>query len=73
MSQKLINEKTFTIRFLSKFIGSIVACFPAVRYGPLFYRELELCKIYALELNTFDFDALVNIIQWLLKKLHFDV
>ena len=71
MSQKLINEKTFTIRFLSKFIGSIVACFPAVRYGPLFYRELELCKILALKKNRFDFDAFMNLNSAAIEEIKF--
>ena len=41
-------EKSITVSGLAKIIGTLVACFPAVEYGQLFYRQLELQKIEAL-------------------------
>ena len=37
-----------TMREVARVIGSLVACFPATRYGKLHYRNLELDKIAAL-------------------------
>ena len=45
-----------TIRELAKLIGHCVASFPAVTYGPLYYRELEANKISSLKLNKGNFD-----------------
>ena len=43
-----------TIRKIAKFIGNIVATFPAVTLGPFYYRKLEKQKIMALKTNNFD-------------------
>ena len=61
LGKKLLCPKEVTVRFLAKFIGSIVACFPAVRYGPLFYRNLELLKIKTLKNNNFDYESKANL------------
>ena len=34
-------QSPVTVRYLAKIIGTLVASFPAVEYGPLFYRYLE--------------------------------
>ena len=44
------KEDVVTIRFLSKLIGQLVAAFPAVTSGPLYYRVLEMNKAMALQL-----------------------
>lgn len=48
------------IRSLAQLIGTLVASFPAVEYGKLFYRELESLKIQALQIHH-DFESLVSL------------
>ena len=45
---KLFEKSKSTIRFVEQVIGNIVASFPAVPLGPLFYRALETDKIVGL-------------------------
>lgn len=45
------------IQLVAQCIGVIVASFPGVLYGRLFYRALEADKILALQLNQGNFDA----------------
>ena len=45
------KEDVVTIIFLSKLIGKLVAAFPAVTLGPLYYRVLEMDKAMALQLS----------------------
>ena len=45
-----------TIRKLASLIGNIVASFPAVMYGPLYYRHLETDKAISLKKAKGDFD-----------------
>lgn len=54
--QNLIKKNPVTIRDLARAIGLIVASFPAVRHGPLFYRCLEHDKKLALNKEKGDFD-----------------
>ena len=42
------REDAVTIRFLSKLIANLVATFPAVTLGPLYYKALETDKAKAL-------------------------
>ena len=42
---KLFEKSKPTIRFVAQVIGNIVASFPAVPLGPLFYGVLETDKI----------------------------
>lgn len=58
----LLQTKKTSIRNLAKFIGTIVSCFPAVRYGCLFYRQLELLKISSLKENkgNFEYKIMLN-------------
>ena len=44
-----LKVKLVIIRELAKVIGKLVASFPAVRYGPLHYRQLENVKKAALQ------------------------
>ena len=44
------------IRKLASFIGNLVASFPAVPYGPLFYRSLERDKHHSLVVAKGKFD-----------------
>ena len=36
----LLTLSSCSIRFVAKFIGQIVASFPGVKYGPLWYRNM---------------------------------
>lgn len=51
-SSFLLSKTVVLIRDLASFIGTIVATFPDVQYGPLYYRHLEWNKIYALAQNN---------------------
>ena len=50
-----------TIRQVSHVIGKIIAAFPGVQYGPMFYRNLERDKISALKTNRGHFDRPMNL------------
>ena len=53
----LLKSKKIVIRELAAFIGTVVSSFPAVTYGPLFYRYLENDKTEALEINSGNFES----------------
>ena len=56
-----VLEKThISVRLLSQFIGTIVTSFPAVDYGQLFYKQLELQKIECLRLK-YDYEQLIEL------------
>ena len=66
--QKIINEgstlmhnRTCTIRLLASFIGTVVSSFPAIQYGPLFYRKMERCKIESLRISKRNFDSNIEL------------
>ena len=54
---QLLSMKYPTIRFLAKIIGTLVSSFPAVKFGPLYYRSLEKVKVGALKQNNGNFEA----------------
>jgi hypothetical protein len=56
----LLAARKWTIRELSQVIGQIVACFPGVLWGPLYYRTLEREKTLALKYNKGDFDSVMT-------------
>lgn len=58
-----------TARELARVIGILVSLFPGVRYGPLFYRELEIVKIKALAESKGDFDGPII----MSKEAHFEL
>ena len=49
--QSTIKANFISIKQLASVIGTLVAAFPGVLYGPLYYRELELVKIKALKVS----------------------
>ena len=74
---ELLHTNKDTIRNVAKVIGSLIACFPAVEYGPLHYRVLEKEKINALKLNKGDYDSLMIVsaemqreLTWWKNNLH---
>ena len=50
-------------------IGQIVSCFPAVLWGPLFYRQLDKLKTKSLKTQKGDFDALTTLTKNAEKEL----
>ena len=48
--------KNPSIRYVCHVIGLLVAAFPGVMYGPLYYRSLERDKIDALKHSRGEFD-----------------
>lgn len=56
-----LKRKSFTIRELAQVIGTLVAAFPAVRQGSLFYRELLKLKTIALKENLGNCEAIVHL------------
>lgn len=52
----LLSAVRPSIRDLARVIGMIVASFPAVKFGPLHYRQLEKDKTAALKISKGDFD-----------------
>ena len=58
---KLFEKLKPAIRFVAQVIGSIVASFPVVRLGPLFYRALETDKIVGLKRHRQNYDAEIEL------------
>ena len=57
----MLHVPITTIRQTAKIIGKLVAAFPAVQYGPLFYRALERDKIVALKVHRGHFDRKMSL------------
>ncbi|XP_060587405.1 uncharacterized protein LOC132742914 [Ruditapes philippinarum] len=55
--RSLKNSHKVTIREVARVIGVLVASFPAVDYGKLYYRAMEKQKIQALKSNYGNFEA----------------
>ena len=59
--KKLVNQalsiKCPSIRFIAKVIGTLVSVFPASKYGPLHYRNLDNDKTVALQHSFGKFDS----------------
>ena len=55
------NATHLTIREVASVVGQLVACFPAVTYGPLYYRALENHKIEALKANCGNLDGAIQL------------
>ena len=66
---ELLEKQIFTIREIAKVIGKLVASFPGVMYGPLYYRQLEKEKILALKFNKGNFDASMKLSTAARKEL----
>ena len=57
----LLTLSSCSIRFLAKFIGQIVASFPGVKYGPLWYRNMENDKTEGLKISKGNVDANIQL------------
>lgn len=47
-SQQLLKKSIISIRLVAQVIGPLASSLPAVQYGPLYYRSLEIDKNTAL-------------------------
>ena len=65
----LLTNPSPTIRDLARVLGKIVSSFPAVRYGPLYYRSLERNKLTALHANWWNFDKEVTLSSQAVEEL----
>ena len=54
---EVMNLSLISVRKLAEIIGILVANFPGIEYGPLFYRSLESDKISALKKSHGSFDS----------------
>jgi len=70
----ILKQSHITVRLLAQLIGTLVAIFPAVEYGQLFYRELEMQKIQTLNKSQ-NFDKILILkdgsreeIKWWIKE-----
>lgn len=61
MCTKICSLQSFTIRFLSTFIGTLVASLPGVQYGELHYRFLEFNRNTELRKAKGNFDAMATL------------
>ena len=59
--QQLLQGEQFPIRQVARTIGKIVASFPRVLHGPLYYRNLEPDKIAALKYHKGNFDGIMQL------------
>ena len=66
---EVISKPNISIRKLVCIIGNLVAALPAVPYGKLFYRELEVTKILALKKHSGDFDKNILLTGPAIKEL----
>ena len=56
-----------SIREVTQVIGQMVACFSAVEYGKLHYRQLE--RTHALKVNHGNYDAMMQITMFMKTEL----
>ena len=66
----LTTQKPLSIRQVATVIGKIVASFPGVMYGPLYYRCLEADKSTALKKQKGNFDAIMSLSKMAKQELH---
>ncbi|XP_043472375.1 uncharacterized protein LOC122505029 [Leptopilina heterotoma] len=71
MLDKILRDKKIKIQKLSECIGVLVAACPAIAYGWLFYKHLEMTKISALRFNknpnveiSLSDDAIKELVWW---------
>ena len=57
MVRHILVAEYITIRAVASCIGLLVSSFPAVQFGPLYYRYLEICKNRALYRAKGNFDT----------------
>lgn len=59
--QQLLKKSVTSIRVVAQVIGLLVSSLPAVQYGPLYYRSLEIDKNTALQQNNGNYEATMTL------------
>jgi hypothetical protein len=59
--KNVLTSDTIQIRSVAKVIGHMVSSFPAVEFGPLYYRKLDKDKHNALSIHKGNFEASMSI------------
>ena len=52
LCQILLDGEKFTIRFVAKVVGKLIASLPAVQFGSLFCKYIEIDKIRSLKISA---------------------
>ena len=61
--KQLLSATILKVCEVASVVGQLVACFPAVTYGPLYYRALENNKTHALKANAGDLHGTMQLSQ----------
>ena len=69
ITKAILSSNVVTIRNLAECIGKLVASFPAVMEGPLYYRQLEHNKTQKLKLHKSQFDAKIKLTEEYITEL----
>ena len=69
LCNKILKAECNSIEIVAKVIGKIVSCFPAVLYGPLYFRSLEYDKTTALKQSKGNFKANINVSKYAKTEL----
>ncbi len=70
ISNNLLTRSHITILEVASLVGLLVSTFPAVTFGPLYYRALERDKIIALKIAQGDFDQLMYLSEAAIADIH---
>ena len=57
LCSELLTYKRPTIRTVARVVGKMVSSFPAIRYGKLFYRQIDNEKTEALKINKGNYEG----------------
>ena len=60
---ELLNTAFPTIRSVAQIVGSMVAAFAGVQFGPLYYRQLEIDRANALKMNRGNYETHMELSQ----------
>ena len=66
---EVCSKNVIDIRTVAKLVGILVACFPGVTYGQLFYRQLEVEKSLALKIHKGNFDEKMSVSRLAKREL----
>ena len=61
MCKNFLCPREFTIRKIASLIGTFVGTFPGVKFGPLYYRNIEYDKDTALQSAFGDYEQNVSV------------
>ena len=74
--ENILAKKSLSIRQLSQIVGSLVASFPGVKYGQLFYRSCDNFKTKTLKESRGNFEAKISLptecrsdLQWWVENI----